>query len=172
MPRTEPPASSYDRITSEHHSSLKGDTTDLSCGHTRGALWQHKMSVVARQDLRGGKRQGNHKGGRPPKAAAPPLWRRPKATTEALPCHPFVLPPQRPCLAATDILCCHSAPLVSPHERSVVSQHPSPILQHPSPILQHPSASISMHHASSITQHASSIIHRWGAQKIMIFHFF
>ena len=154
MPRTEPPASSYDRITSGHHSSLKGDTTDLSCGDTRGALWQHKMSVVARQDLRGGKRQGR----RP--SAAPPLW------------YPCVLPPQRSCLAATDILCCHSAPLVSPHERSVVSQHPSPILQHPSPILQHPSASISMHHASSITQHASSIIHRWGVKKSMILHFF
>ena len=154
MPRTEPPASSYDRITSEHHSSLKGDTTDLSCGHTRGALWQHKMSVVARQDLCGGKKQGNHKGG---------------AAEGRLPCF---LPPQRSCLAATDILCCHSAPLVSPHERSVVSQHPSPILQHPSPILQHPSASISMHHASSITQHASSIIHRWGAKKFMISNFF
>ena len=49
MPQTESPASSYDRTTSGHHSSLKGDATDLLCGDTRGALWQHKMSVVARQ---------------------------------------------------------------------------------------------------------------------------
>ena len=130
------------------------EDTGLSCGETRGALWQHKMSVAARQDLCGGKTQGNHTGGRPPKAAAP-----------------FVRPPPL-CLATTEVLPCRNRHLVlpqrtfvCPHERSVVSQHPSRIRQHPS-------ASISMHHASRITQHASSIIHRWGVKKFMIFHFF
>ena len=99
MPRTEPPASSYDRITSEHHSSLKGDTTDLSCGHTRGALWQHKMSVVARQDLCGVKRQGHHKGGRPPKAAA-----------SFVSCHHrgLVFPQQTSCVATAHRLSRHT----------------------------------------------------------------
>ena len=97
MPRTEPPASSYDRITSEHHASLKGDTTDLSCGHTRGALWQHKMSVVARQDLCGGKRQG----------------RRPSAAPlcgSLVSCHNrgLVLSQQTSCLATAHIFSCRT----------------------------------------------------------------
>ena len=91
------------------------DTTDLSCGETRGALWQHKMSVAARQDLCGGKTQGNHKGGAAAEGGRPPFV---EAAEGRLPCF---LPPQRSCLAATDILCCHSVHLVSPHERPVSS---------------------------------------------------
>ena len=126
----------------------------LSCGETRGALRQRKMLVVARQDLCGGKERGSHKGGAAAEGGRPLFV---EAAEGRLPCF---LQPQRSCPAATDIMCCHSAHLVPPHERSVVPQHPSPILQHPSPILQHPSAYISMHHpSSSIHQHASYIEH-------------
>ena len=131
-------------------------------GHNRSLVWGDDKCAVATQDVCCGK--------------ARPLWwqdtrepqrgGRPKAAS-LVSCHHGGLALPQP-----DILCCHSVHLVSPHERSVVSQHPSPILQHPSRILQHPSASISMHHASSITQHASSIIHRWGVKQFMIFHFF
>ena len=95
------------------HSSLRGDTTDLLCGETRGALWQKRMFVVARQDLCGGKEQGRRpaaastKGGgrlrRPPPFVVPSSL----ATTEVLSCHSEhpVLPQRTSRLATQEIRC-------------------------------------------------------------------
>ena len=84
--------------TSEHNSSLRGDATDLLCGETRGALCHHKMSVVVRQDLRGGKRQ----------------WRRPSAAPlcgSLVSCHHggLVLPQQTSCVATAHLSCGHTS---------------------------------------------------------------
>ena len=93
------------------------DTTDLSCGETRGALWQHKMSVAARQDLCGGKTQG-----RGPAAAATKgggASRRPPFVDSFMSCHKrdIVLPQQSSCLATRHILSCHNSDLVLPQQR-------------------------------------------------------
>ena len=100
-------------MTEKHrniHSSLRGDTTDLLCGETRGALWQNRMLVVARQDLCGAKEQG-----RRPSAASTKgggrLRRRPPfvvplflATTEVL----LVLPQRTSCFATAHLSSCHT----------------------------------------------------------------
>ena len=90
---------------------MDAGTRPISCGETRGALWQHKMSVVARQDLCGGKEQGRRpsaastKGGgrlrRPPPFVVPLFL----ATTEVLSCHNEhpVLPQRTSRLATQEI---------------------------------------------------------------------
>ena len=120
--------------------------------HDGSLVWRDERCAVAKQDVRCGKTrplwwQGTreaafgrlHKGGRPPSAAAPPLW------------FPCVLPQQRSCLATTDILPCHSAHLAVPHQRSIVARQDARvaiIIQHASSIIMH--ASCTMHHASLI----------------------
>ena len=66
-------------------------------------VWPHERCAVATQDVCCGKTR-------------PPWWqetREPQRGAAAeggrLPC---LLPPQTSCLATTDILCCHSTPLV------------------------------------------------------------
>ena len=81
------------------------------CGKTRCALWQDKITVVARQKHCCDKTQGRrplgrlHKGGRPPSAAAPFVVPLCLATTEVSSCHNrhLVLPQRTSFLAAPDI---------------------------------------------------------------------
>ena len=73
------------------------EDTGLLCGEARCTLWQHKMSVAARQDLCGGMKQGNHKGGAAAEGGRPPFV---EAAEGRLPCS---LPPHRSCLATTTL---------------------------------------------------------------------
>ena len=107
-------------------------TTDLWCGKTRCALWQDKMTRVARQNHCCGKTQGRrplgrlHKGGRPPSAAAP-------LCGSLVSCHNsgFVLPQQSSCLATAHISSCHTRD-PSWQDRMCRHHHPSSCIMHQS----------------------------------------
>ena len=112
------------------------DTTDLSCGETRGALWQHKMSVAARV--------ARNKGG----GLGPP---------------PFVVPL---CLATTEVLPCRNRHLVLPQRTSrlptrEIGRVPASIT-HPPASITHPPASISIHQHASCIKHHEAYIFGWG----------
>ena len=127
----DPHVCSYEIPTCSYEIPFSYLTIHLCCGKTRCALWQDKISVVARQDLSccfaprpfvdslmsWHKREilSCHNSD-----LALPRKRSCLATTEILSCHSrdLVVPQQRSCLGTTETLSCHNTHLVLPHQRS------------------------------------------------------
>ena len=143
MPRTEPPASSYDRKTLEAYI--------LSC-RDGYLVRQEKMCAVARQDVCRDKTRpllwqdtreaafGRlHKGGRTPLAAAPLYG-------SLVSCHNrgLVLSQQTSCLATAHIFSCRTR---YPSRQDTICVSPS---------------SFNMHHPSSCMHHTRCIMHHYG----------